>query len=102
VSPRLIFTRLSDGAVRAFDFLVDGAPPVLLSIESGHWLAADPSPGGGGFGLTRVGAGLFVDHDGDPATPSVGPLPGSSDFFPGLRALRCSSGDCAQTPLIMM
>gem|GEM_PF-5763416 len=90
VRPRLVFTRLSDGTERVLDFgLEPNLPPLQFQTLNGHWLNFDP----GIFNLVSAPAGLWVDHDGNPFTPPVGPLPGTSpNFFPGLRALRCAPG----------
>jgi len=87
VKPRLIFVRVGDGAVRTLD---QGLPPLQFVTQNGRWLGYNP---GAPFNLITAGAGLTVDHDGDPGTPPVGPLPASSDnFFPGMRIERCQSG----------
>ena len=85
VQPRLLFTRQGDGAVRVLDTGALGMPPDVFATADGHWVdAADPA-------LHLIGAapGLTLDADCDPGTPDVGPLPGSSPFFPGVRVPRC-------------
>jgi hypothetical protein len=88
VIPLLRFTRVSDGALRILDVVV---PQLQFNTQNGRWLGYNP---GAPFNLITAAAGLVtVDHDGDPATPMVGPLPASStNFFPGMRIERCQTG----------
>jgi hypothetical protein len=93
VQPKFVFTRVGDNAVRVLDPGTLGVPPVLFSTTNGHWVdAADPS-----LNMTVVPPGLTLDADCDPATPDVGPLPASSNFFPGVRVPR-SGPSCNGTP----
>jgi sugar lactone lactonase YvrE len=90
VQPRLVFTRISPPeAIRILDFGEQGMPPILFDAQQGHWSTADP-----GLGLVQTQQGLHVDHDVNPSTPEVGPLPGTSGFFPGVGIYPCQSGDC--------
>jgi len=94
VLPRLIFTRLRDGAVRALDYGQLRIPPINFTTRNGHWLDFDP-----GFHLITAQPGFIrVEHDCDPNTPPIGPLPGSSNFFPGMRIAHCSAG-CVGDPI---
>lgn len=94
VRPGLVFTRLGDNAQRVLDWGATGLPPIQFQTQNGRWLDHDP----GTFGLVTAAPGLLVDHDGDAFTPWVGPLTGSAfNFFPGLRAERCTPG-CANPP----
>lgn len=83
VIPRFIFTRQSDLAERVLDL---GAS-MMISFQTvcGNWTDHDP-----GFGIVRSPGGDSVDHDCNPATPSV-TIGASSNFFPGVRAKPC---DC--------
>ena len=92
VLPRITFTRQSDGLLRTLDFGLYGIPPIEFNSEEGHWFSADP-----GLGLIQTQAGLHVDHDGDPMTPAVGPLRGTSRFFAGVGLYQCQTGDCNST-----
>lgn len=77
VLPRLVFTRLSDGAQRVFDFGDRSLAPIVFMSTNGRWLPSDP-----GFGLVEP----------------------RSDFFPGIWNLPCR-GNCRQfadLPLIRM
>lgn len=86
VTPRLVFTRQSDSAVRVLD---TGLNVFTLTTVNGHWLHADPF-----LGIMTTPGGFQVDTDGDgSADPPV--LPGTSNFFPGLRGVPCS---CTQEP----
>jgi hypothetical protein len=67
-----------------FDYGAAAVPPMVFTTAFGHWLPNDP-----GFGIINAPPNLFVDHDGDTNTPPKGPLPGSSNFIPGLRAVHC-------------
>ncbi|HKQ97999.1 MAG TPA: protease pro-enzyme activation domain-containing protein [Candidatus Polarisedimenticolia bacterium] len=85
VQPRLVFSRVGDGATRVLDTGALGIPADLFTTVNGHWVGvADP-----GLNLTTVPAGLTVDADCDPLTPDVGPLPGTGSFFAGVRVPRC-------------
>ncbi|HEY2952198.1 MAG TPA: thrombospondin type 3 repeat-containing protein, partial [Verrucomicrobiae bacterium] len=91
VQPRFIFRRPRDGAVRVLDYGHEGLPPLQFTISNGHWARYEP----GTAGLVAAPPGLRVDHDCDPATPAIGPFPGSANnFFAGLRVDRCPSDDC--------
>jgi hypothetical protein len=82
VTPKLVFTRQSDSATRVLDVgLV-----LPMNTVFGHWLHTDP-----GFGAITAPLGVLVDRDGDSIVDPP-PLPGSTNFFPGLRHLPC---DCA-------
>ncbi len=86
VIPRLVFTRQSDAAVRVLD---TGLNMFTLTTTNGHWLHSDPF-----IGITTTGPGLQVDRDGNGgADPPM--LPGSSNFFAGLRGMPCS---CSEEP----
>ena len=92
VLPRLIFTRVSPPAVRVLDFGALAIPPIQFQTLDGHYSNTDP----GTLGLIQAPGGLLVDHDADPGTPRVGPLPGTSaNFFAGVRPLRCDSTGCS-------
>jgi hypothetical protein len=88
VIPKLTFVRQSDSATRVLDL---GPPFMEISFTTlnGHWLHADP-----GFQAFTTAGGFFVDHDGD-LVPTVGPVPATSNFFPGLRHFPC---ECPPPP----
>ena len=92
VCPKLVFRR-SDGppAQRQLDPCAMGMPPITLDTANGHWLST-PFPG-----QITVPSGLFVNHDCDSFTPDRGPLPGTSNFVPGVRIERCL-GACVGPP----
>jgi hypothetical protein len=85
VIPRFVFVRSLDRATR----IMDPAMPVMFATVDGYWAPFDPD-----FGLVKTAPGLFVDHDGDPVTPDIGPLQGTSDFSVGIRGLTCTSYAC--------
>jgi hypothetical protein len=91
VLPLFTFTRQGDLYTRGLDFGANGQPPIQFEITDGHWLLFDPAGN-----LVTTQAGLQVDHDGNPATPPVGPLPGSGSFFPGVRAYQCDLNACQE------
>jgi hypothetical protein len=91
----LTFRRIAGGppAIRQIDLCMAGFPPLQFQTLNGHWLDQPFPP----LNLVQIPPGLFVDHDCDGITPDVGPLPGSSNFFPGVRVERCG-GSCAGPP----
>lgn len=94
VQPVFTFTRISDAATRLLDTGMMGLPPIEFHALSGRWVeSADPA-----LQLIHAPPGLLVDHDCNPATPNAGPLPGSSDFFPGVAVARCGSGCTGHVP----
>ena len=86
VTPKIVFVRQSDSATRTLDIGI----PLLLQTNNGHWEHTDA-----GYPVLTTPGGFLVDRDGD-SIPETGPVPGSSNFFPGVRALPC---DCANPPL---
>jgi hypothetical protein len=95
VCPRLVFRRLPPAppAQQQLDPCAMGFGPIVLQTMNGHWLPfADPA-----LGLITVAPGLTVNHDCNPGTPDRGPLPGTSNFFPGERIARCP-GVCVGPP----
>jgi len=88
VTPKVVFTRQSDSAVRVLD--VGFTLP--LNTVFGHWMHGDP-----GFGVQTTPGGFLVDKDGD-MIPETGPVPGSTNFFPGLRHLPCECGPVGPGP----
>jgi hypothetical protein len=86
VVAKLVFTRQSDSAVRVLDF---GLPIILNTMGGGHWQHTDP-----GFGVLTTPGGFLVDKDGD-LIAETGPVPGTTNFFPGLVQLPC---DCIPPP----
>jgi len=82
VTPKYVFTRLSDSATRTLDL----PTPTFFNTPSGYWTHVDS-----GFGVSTTPGGFLVDHDGD-GIPTVGPLPGTTNFFPGLRHAACTCG----------
>ena len=82
VLPRVVFVRVSDQARRVIDFGESGLPAIELTNTNGCWSATAVAR----LNLGRSAEGLMVDHDGDPATSPVGPLPGTArNFFPGVK-----------------
>jgi hypothetical protein len=81
VTPKLVFTRQSDNATRVLDV---GLAIPLTTVSGGHWQHADP-----GFGVLTTPGGFLVDKDGD-LIAETGPVPGTTNFFPGLRQLPCT------------
>jgi hypothetical protein len=82
VTPKFVFTRQSDSATRTLD-VGSGFP---FGTTNGYWTHADP-----GFGAPTTPGGFLVDKDGD-GIPETGPVPGTTNFFPGLRHLPCECG----------
>jgi hypothetical protein len=85
VLPRFIFTRLSDQQQRVLDFGVAGRPPLDFASVRGKWVyQADPR-----LKVISTPAGVRVDAS---CTGSLGPpLPGSTNFVPGIWALHCEA-----------
>jgi hypothetical protein len=93
-APRLlVFTRVSDGAVKTIDFVDLQTPGLFLSTINGQWF---PSPEQR-FGLITVPPGLAIDQDCDPGTPPLVLEGTSNNFFPGIWNLPCHEGDCPST-----
>lgn len=86
VAPRLVFERRGDGAYRVFDPVAMGAPPIDFHSDNGHWVEL-PDPA---LLVAGAPAGLAVDGDCDGDVDP--PLPGTSNFFPGVRSGHCSAG----------
>ncbi len=95
VLPRFVFTRQGDPEQRVLDFGQFGLPPIEFNTFNGHWVEQPPPS----MGIPTLPDGLTVDHDGNPSTPPLGPLPGSSNFQPGVRAIYCEG--CEQPPLFV-
>jgi len=86
VTPKFIFIRQSDQAVRVLD--LGGMLTINFETErlcKGQWTYSDP-----GFGIFTSPGGLTVDHDCNPSTPEV-PVGAGSNFFPGVQAIPCDS-----------
>ncbi len=95
VCPRLVFRRIGGPpAQQQFDPCAAGMGPVVLQTMNGHWLDAAFPP----LGLIQLPPGVAVNHDCNPATPDKGPLPGTSNFFPGERVERCLGVCVGPTP----
>jgi hypothetical protein len=92
VRARLTFTRQSDLLTR----VIDPAPVITLTVADAAWTPFDP-----GLGVIKTQPGLQVDHDANPITPPV-PLPGCSNFFPGLSAHQCHLGNCDESVAFAM
>ena len=96
VLPRLVFTEVGNPLnQRILDMGALLIPPIQFQTLNGHWLPQDPS---NQFQIIPSPAGLTVDHDCNPGTLNVGPLPSSSNFVPGLRAERCDPANCSGAP----
>ena len=97
VLPRLVFTEVGNPLnQRILDMGALLIPPIQFQTVNGHWLPQDPS---NQFQIIPSPPGLMVDHDCDPGTFNVGPLPSSSNFVPGLRAERCDPTNCSGAPM---
>ena len=94
VCPRLIFDRIGPPGTRTLDPCALGSPPLQFNSLNGHWLDQAYPP----LNLIQVPNGLFVDGDCNPGTPPTGPLPGTSNFFPGERVQRCGPGCGGSVP----
>ena len=94
VCPKLTFDRISPPgpATRTLDPCATGMPPLQFNSTNGHWLDSAPPQ----LNLIQVQGNLFVDGDCNPNTPPTGPLPGTSNFHPGVRVERC--GPCGGPP----
>jgi len=93
-APRLlVFTRVSDGAVKNIDFVDLQMPGISLTTINGQWSPSSEQR----FGLITVPPpGVSVDQDCNPVTPLA--LEASSgNFFPGIWNLPCQSGECPGT-----
>ena len=89
VRPRLVFTRLGGPpTTRELDLgLLPHIPPDLFVVTNGNWTSYAPPQ----FPKVSLPPGGFVDHDGNPATPPVGPLEGTTpNFHPGIKVERCT------------
>jgi hypothetical protein len=83
VQPKLTFVRSSDFTTRMLDMGVMGFPPIVFSANDAKWVyVADPS-----FSIVTAPAGVHVDANCDGLLEP--PLPGSSNFVPGIVALPC-------------
>lgn len=88
VRPKFFFTRTTPPAMRILDAGASGQ--IQFGSANGHWVeVANPS-----LGITRVQNGAIVDRNCD-GTPDA-PLPGSSNFTPGVYQAACV---CATAPL---
>jgi hypothetical protein len=94
ITPKLIFRRMVPAATKTLDAAVDppgdplGAMPV--TIDNGHWVhSAAPA-----LGLLTASPGVMVDGNCDGVFGP--PLPGTSNFFPGVRSLPCDA--CSNPP----
>ncbi len=89
VSPRLLFTRRSDQAERAYDFGVEGVAPWTLAPSAGRWVfQADP-----GYLAASTDPGVTLDNNLDGVWETT--LPGSSNFVPGIWMLPCDPNQTA-------
>ena len=91
VLPKFIFTPVVAGPPQAIlDAGLQGAPPDVLTASNVPWVHTAYNA----FGITQVPGGLQVDGncDGIPDPP----LPGTSNFVPGVGQLQ---SDCATPPI---
>jgi len=84
---------ISGRTERVLDFgQLQAAPTMEVGTANGHWLAF-PAPGHYPINLPPD---VLADHDLNPKTEPVGPLPHlAQNFFPGQRSIRCETEDCA-------
>jgi len=78
VTPKIVFTRRSDSATRTLDLGF-----VFPFMSNGVWVHTAQ------LGDLTTPGGFLVDKDGD-GIPETGPVPGSSNFFPGVEGVPCS------------
>ena len=84
VTPKFVFTRVSDLAQRVLD-LGGFLPPIMFSTTGGHWSHEVKSP----FDLVTSPGLIRLDNDLSLLTPLI-TIPPSSKFTPGMRTLPCS------------
>lgn len=87
VLPKLVFTRVSDQAERVFDYGVEGRPAYTLSAADFPWVHDADSD----LDVVAASAGSQVDSNCDGAWES--PLPGTSNFVPGIWLLPCDPNE---------
>ena len=96
IRPRLVFTPVFNETVPPVELDYGGAPersPLRLVLSEGRWTRESA-----GLDVPMVPAGVFVDHDANPDTALLGPLPGSSPgFVTGMRVDLCDPLDCSGT-----
>lgn len=83
VKPRLVFTRVGDDATRVWDMGLAGVEPLMLNTIGGGWVD-EPDPASA---VTEVAAGTQVDANCDGVFDP--PLPGTSNFVPGIHLFPC-------------
>jgi hypothetical protein len=90
VLPKFTFTRVGPPATQVLDFGAAGFAPVIFQAN-GHWTPTAPPA----LNLVTVAPGGSVDHDCDAGTPDVTNLPGTTNFFAGVREVRCDAANCS-------
>jgi len=83
VTPKFIFTRISDNAKRVLD-LGGFLPPIMFQTTGGHWSHDIQAP----FNLQTSPGLVAVDNDLNNGTPDI-LIPPSSCFTAGFRTIPC-------------